>query len=302
MDGDKAYREDQKAKFLRGEIANPVLDYPLLDMEKLGNFEEELLALKGDVKREEHNEIVKQAYIWKINEKIAQIRMLRASKEGKMHQFKLYNEFIYGAPSKEVFDYSVQQLRQTTQEALKSENEELRKTAQELEDLLPSVPHVKIDGLPGDELIQLVKAQTQKELETLLNMDIPVQDKKFNAEEIKDLFQTALDNLKAEGWSEVIDTSSKTGISVDQESKRIKIPESRELAFEKIKPLIAHEVGTHIARRENGERSKLQLLGLGLDRYDLGEDGVATMKEQSLADKIDEFSGMEGLLSIWIRW
>ena len=49
-----------------------------------------------------------------------------------------------------------------------------------------------------------------------------------------------------------------------------------------MRDLIVHEIGTHVVRRENGKRSKLRLLGIGLDNYERGEEGIATMREQVL--------------------
>jgi hypothetical protein len=69
LDGDKSVRAEQKEKFLKGEVENPILDYPKLDSEKLLEQEQELLKLKKDILREEENEIVKQTYRWKVNEK-----------------------------------------------------------------------------------------------------------------------------------------------------------------------------------------------------------------------------------------
>jgi len=40
------------------------------------------------------------------------------------------------------------------------------------------------------------------------------------------------------------------------------------------------------------------LLGLGLDRYLRGDEGIATLREQSLEDKIEDFSGLGGHLAI----
>lgn len=76
------------------------------------------------------------------------------------------------------------------------------------------------------------------------------------------------------------------------------IPESRSLVKDKVTGLIVHEVGTHVARRINGERSRLKLLSIGLDRYEPGDEGVATMREQALSQKVDDFSGLDGHLAI----
>ena len=39
LDGDKRYREEQKDKFLKGEIENPLLDYPKIDAIRLDTQE-----------------------------------------------------------------------------------------------------------------------------------------------------------------------------------------------------------------------------------------------------------------------
>src|SRR5690606_25087140 len=55
--------------------------------------------------------------------------------------------------------------------------------------------------------------------------------------------------------------------------------------------------GTHVARRINGARSKLQLLGLGLARYK-DDEGIATMREQIQKEEFQEYSGFEAHLAI----
>lgn len=68
---------------------------------------------------------------------------------------------------------------------------------------------------------------------------------------------------------------------------------------EELTQLIAHEIGTHVARRVNGERSSFKLLGLGLDRYESSDEGIATMREQSIVNEpIKDFSGLAGYLAI----
>ena len=89
FNGDKDWRENQKF-YLNQKIENPKLDYPELENFDFNKKEEELLTLKVDVLKFENNEIVKQIYRWKINEKIASVRMLRCSKEGDSHRFKRY--------------------------------------------------------------------------------------------------------------------------------------------------------------------------------------------------------------------
>ena len=103
LDGDKAFRDEEKRKFLAGETENPTLDYPKIDREQLGAREEALLSLKKDVLARESDPTVKQVYRWRINEKLAEVRLLRATADGDMERFARYSKFVYGEPSKEIF-------------------------------------------------------------------------------------------------------------------------------------------------------------------------------------------------------
>ncbi len=132
LDGDKKIREEQKNKFLSGEIENPALDYPKIDLEKLITIENELIQLKVDIKDQEMNEVVKQAYIWRINEKIAETRMLTSAGKGDMKWFQRWSKFVYGSPSPEVFAYTIQSLRESISTSLSSNNEQIVRIVEEL--------------------------------------------------------------------------------------------------------------------------------------------------------------------------
>src|SRR3989344_1039267 len=301
LDGDKRYREEQKDKFLKGEIENPLLDYPKIDAIRLDTQEKELLLLKEDVLAQEQNSVVKQAYRWRLNEKIAEVRLLRAAHTGDTRRLRKYSEFVYGKPSSDIFAYTVQALKQVCEEASCSDDEHVRKTAEELSALIPAnLTGYSIGELPNQETIDMVRDATLKTAGDLVSL--PISQEEFDAEAIKAVFDQALSTLHGEGWNVVVDTSSKSAISVDQENQTVKVPEARRLPFAKLRILIVHEIGTHVARRINGERSKLKLLGLGLDRYERGDEGVATMREQSLGDKMEDFAGLEAHLAISLAY
>lgn len=297
LEGDKNYREEQKNKFLTNEIENPSLDYPKINIEKLDIDEAELLTLKNEIINQEMNDVVKQTYRWRINEKIAEIRMLRASASGDMKWFKRWSKFVYGSPSPEIFTYTIQSVQETVTQSLTSDNEQIKHAAEELQILLPTtMPATQMKKLPSEESVKYAQQVTLQELQDLIQ--IPEIQGDIEAEQLRELFDQALQKLEAEGWSVVVDTGSKIGISVDQENKMVKIPSTRKMGFKKLQALLAHEIGTHVARRINGERSKLKLLGLGLDRSSQGEEGVATMREQAVHGKVDGFIGLEGHLGI----
>lgn len=303
LDGNKQYRNEQKSKFINGEIDNPILDYPKIDREELISNEKKLLKLKKDILDEEPNKTVKQLYRWRINEKIAELRILKATATRDDKKFKKYSEFVYGKPSLEIFACTIQSLKQIIEKDIASGNYRVQKAAEELDKLLPSgLSKVSINELPSEDSFNYARKETLNELGTLLNIESTAEREKYNAEEIRNVFQKALEILQAKGWQVTIDASSKTSISVDQKTKAVKIPESRRLAFNKLQKLIAHEIGTHVVRRIKGEKSRLHLLGLGLDRYEKGEEGVATMREQVLGGKIDDFSGLTGHLAISLAY
>ncbi|MFA7315132.1 MAG: tyrosine/phenylalanine carboxypeptidase domain-containing protein [Candidatus Magasanikbacteria bacterium] len=304
LDGNKEYREVQKQAFLNGEINNPNLDYPKIDPEQLKAHEQKLLTLKEKLK-EEQDETIRQLYVWKINEKLVEVRMLQMTHEGNSRLFKRYSSFVYGIPDKNIFVYTINNIRKNIEKNLSSEDESIKLATQEVEILLSNNTNIDttqgINTLPELETIQIAKIQTEKDLNNILDIT-DEKNQEYTAKEIEQMFASVLKNLEAEGWNVIITKSSKTGISVDQENKTINIPESRKVSFKKLKTLIAHEIGTHVIRRLNGERSKLLLLGLGLDRYEKAEEGVATMREQALDEKVEDFAGLDGHLAIGLAY
>jgi hypothetical protein len=293
-------REAEKNKFLSGEVVNPTLDYPKLNKEDIETKIKTLRDLRKKIKAEETNPLVSRVYNWKLNEKICEARMMQASLTGNMRLFELFSEEVYGEPTENIFSFTVKNLQAEIDKASVSENEALKKAAMDLMAVLPQkLPEPDIQVLPKPELVSQVKEITEKQMGDLIV--VSEVKEKYNAADIKNAFELALSKLMAEGWEvKVLTESSRSGISVNQEKKIVEIPEKRDLTLENLKTLIAHEIGTHVQRRKNGERSRLMLLGLGLPSYEKGEEGVATMREQVLKNKvlIKDFAGLEYYLSI----
>ncbi len=296
FDGDSAARAREKELFLSGKKENPELDYPQLNTGVLLAKDSELLDLKEKILSTEKNEVVKNVYRWRLNEKIAENRLLLAAATGDMRRFKRYSEFIYGKPSREVFEYTLTRVRQEFKAiAAKSEDPSLQQEISHFLDGLPDVSDTATLHEPDASLLPVVKSQTEHDFGGILN--IPNTPEKLTDEEIRAAFESALSSLSAEGWVAVIDPK-RTGISVNQEKKTVQIPPGRTMPTAELKGLIAHEIGTHTARRLNGERTKLRLLGLGLDRYEGGEEGIATLREQALSGEADDYSGFDGHFAI----
>lgn len=291
-------REKQKELFLRGQAINPEFNLHKIDPGDLDLKADLLFALKRDIIQNEADKIVAQAYRWRINEKIAELFLLKSAATGDMRKFKRWSEFIYGKPSKDVFDYTIGRIRLKIDAGLKSENLEIQEAAQNLLDVLGGP--MSISGsltTPTEEEASFARKITKDEFKDIINIAEVDPKKKFNSQEIKEYFEKSLEVLNLSGWKVEIETGG-TSINVGHEDKSIKIPEARTLTARSISKLILHEIGTHIVRRENGERSRLMLLGLGLDRYLKGEEGIATMREQVSGGGPEDFAGFNGHLAI----
>ena len=295
LGGDKEQRREEKRKFLAGECKNPSLDYPKAIAEDWSKREQVLLELKKDILTQEPNEVVAQAYRWRLNEKIAQARMMMAIIRGDSRKIKRYGEFIYGRPSKDIFAFTINRIREQVKSCLNSENLVIRQAATDLDVALPgSFSEPTIIDLPEEEVIQRAKTVTEAEFADLINITEP--GKVFDAEGAKTVVEKALLLVKARGWSVIIEEiGRKTGFAVSQEHQWVRIPNQtlRELTY-----VIVHEIGTHLKRGINGRRSRLMLLGVGLDRYGRGEEGIATMREQTLEGKVKDFAGLKSHLAI----
>lgn len=297
LEGDGPHREKQRIAFMNGEVENPVLDNRI-DLDLIRREESELLSLKEEIIREEKNEAVLQAYRWRINERIALLRMLMATESGDMRRFKRYSEFIYGKPNTEIF-FQILDLIHSEYTAFVEEGDSNIKSAFQsfFSELYPT--EAEVAKKPSEETISFVREWVKKEIDEL-NLDIAPRSEKYTYEEIIAIFQEALDKIAANGWQAVINQSG-TGINTSQAKKTLEVPISRQVGSLKLKQLVLHEIKTHVERRVKGENSRLSLLGLGLDRYEGAEEGIATIKEQGLSNKgTFDFAGLEGYLAIGI--
>lgn len=296
FDGNSTTRTEEKKAFLSGEKRNPDLDYPLLDEGELLTRDAALQKLKAEILEQEKNEVVKNVYRWRLNEKIAENRLLLAAATSDMRRFRRYSEFIYGRPSKEIFHYTLSNVRSELEHYINDPNgnELLQRESSALLQDLPKNEVTNIKELSSSNL-EMVKSQTEKDLGKILHL--PDSGEDLKDEEIRDAFERALQILSAEGWVAVIDPK-RDGVSVNQEKRAVQVPPNRKMPTTELKGLIAHEIGTHTVRRLNGERTKLHLLGLGLDRYEGGEEGVATLREQALSGEATDYSGFDGYFAI----
>lgn len=301
LSGHKDTRDEQKKLFLEGKIHNPQLDYPFLNRDQYLLQQAKLVALREEILTHEENELVIRAYGWKITEKHNELALLLAACDQNMPDFKLYSENVYGAPKLEVFEFSLHLIRLKIEEHLSSRNAIIKNAALELDqELNQYFPDTKKEitqfMLPSQKTVSMARIQVYSELGNLIQ-GIGIHKKEYGAEDIEKIFKVCLTRLSID-WGVSIDLTSSSSIHVDHTAKAIKIPSTRLMSRDKLLGIILHEIGTHVLRRVNGEKSPLMLLGLGLNGYERADEGIATMREQVIEDSMEEFARAERHLAI----
>jgi hypothetical protein len=302
LTGHASSREEQKALFLSGKIHNPHFEYPFLDRDLYLVLQAKLIALHDRINSEEENELVTRAYGWKIEEKLNELELLLAVCDKDMHAFKRHTEAVYGAPKLDVFEFTIHSLKLLIEEHLASTNAITKNAAVELEQMLGEyMPQYKNEitqyQLPSQKALSTARRQTFAELGSLIQ-GIGTHKKVYDAHDIQKLFSVVLNRLGIDAWKATIDQTSSSAINVHHEIREVQIPSTRTMNHEKLLGIILHEIGTHVARRVQGEQSPLALLGLGLNGYERTEEGIATMREQVLDDEIFEYARGERHLAI----
>lgn len=276
--GNKKFREKQKKEFLKNPKSIPQLDLPKINIAELKTRREKLISLKEKIIAAEKNPIVIRAYSGKIEEKIKEIELLQAAKAKDFATMNQRQFEVYGRPSREIF---FRILNFVHSEILVRAPREKR--FKEISHFLRNEIPFSRQGFkqPNKKLFLLAQDDTRK-LSRFLTRGIKIENKIYSAREISRMFNLVLAKPIFHGWKSRYYYASTPGINVIQEKKLIDVPYWRKLDANKLKSLIVHEIGTHILRRVNGEQGPLMLLGLGLAGYEKGEEGVTTMREQTI--------------------
>lgn len=292
--------EEQRRLFLNGEIENPFFDYSHIDISEIELKKAGLSALRNTIEHEETNEVVRSVYIAKIDEYLAHAKLLKASfemsqnptaTEAAVENFTDANEYLYGVVSQKVCNLT---LRTLGRKLTKVPQERTLRYQNEYEMLVKLT-----QNLPDETYGYQFSILKQEFLNTKVVTDI---------REVVTLFEEA---LRVRGLSdtwrvEVDETGLRTTFSVVGHKRIVAIPGQefflqehggRLYTVAKLRGLIAHEIDTHAVRRFKGRRSTLWLLGAGLDRYDRGDEGLATYRAQK-EKGTRSFAGFLGHLSM----
>lgn len=294
--GEHDHREEQQQKFLDGDIENPTFHYPLIQLDDVERRAEELTTLRDDISEHEENEIVRKAYSWRLDQKLEANELLLAIANDDRERLTALCTNLFGAPDTSLFYYTLERIHQRIDDAVREGTDAQKKAAEALRAALPATAsHETHVNLPTRETIDLMRQRTQQEFG---HYEQQLSTARVSALGIKAAFENALQVSDIDNWSIVVEKTNRSGMSVNHEERFVRIPEQRSIPARLLFGLTVHEIGTHIARRVHGEKSQLQLLGLGLHDTARAEEGIATVREQALSGRVRDFAGEVAYLAV----
>lgn len=316
--GDSDYRLEQKRLFEAGEITNPNLGYPKLDIAELKAKEHQFLAFKAWVLESDKPDSLKEIYRWSINERIAENRMAQEAalardtkkpveKERHMRRFEKYGEFLYGRQNENVFGYYVNQIRAQALAMLESEDSIKVAAATDVLELLPHQLNDSEDITVSDDAVSFTEVREAVLSEYGYSPDQVEEFMAING----DMDAEQLAQFMTEQKDEHIPHAHQYDIFADPEistttfnpvRRDLRVPTELNGEQRTFKPkqafgLNMHENRGHLERSARGYSSRVKLLGYGFDRNFKVEEGNAKLNEVSGSEELDPMLGWQGVVS-----
>ncbi|HSH55288.1 MAG TPA: tyrosine/phenylalanine carboxypeptidase domain-containing protein [Candidatus Limnocylindrales bacterium] len=254
----------------------------------LQEVEQGLTRLKNEISGQEHHEGIRAAYIERIDESLANIRMVQAAYAHDTENFAQANAYIYGKPDIRIYTAACQWLRQEAERCATDDSVPDDVAAAVLE-VVPYEAEGQDSLMPSNDVFRRVQVLHTVEggyFEQLFaGLDIP--ESGIVDEQLGDLLtQQVIANI---GSDYELQESTNGLWAVIQNQKRVLRPQHYELTSTAFKAIITHEVGCHLLEYTNGADAGLRLLELGLDRYEAGNEGRAVLREQLMYTSVEEY-------------
>lgn len=267
---------------------NPNLRPQAVDEEAVKKHCEQLFQLKQAIVDQESKEPVRLLYSDRIDELIANNRMLLAAAHNDKEAFTKENIFIYGTPKKEIFAAVCDWLHVQALGYQNDKRTSLAEASQKALSLLPQMGGNQQLLMPNPEVFQRVRNEhfaPDGYFEQLF-AGIPLPIEPFITPDIGDpIVRQALKNISADY---AIEDSIDTFWGVLYTPPIIRRPHNYRLSREDFIGILAHEVGSHLLERINGRRQPIRLLSQGLARYEASNEGRALLREQIVYESHEE--------------
>lgn len=266
-----------------GYTSYPDLLPDTVNVDNLESARAKLDGLQQDIEDDEASAEIRDLYMARIEELVANIDMIIAAVAGNRAAFDKANEFIYHGPNPVIFAASCAWIRHDAVNA--NIDEQLR------ERLLNVIPDMGADATllaPNNETFQVVKTahfQQGGYIDQLFS-GVQIPDTNIAPAGGDSIVRQAIRNI----GSSFDLADSPSGLWSVLQSKHLVIrPVDFSLSRTSFMAIVAHEVGSHLLESTNGANASLKLLELGLDRYEAGNEGRAFLREQIMFERFDDY-------------
>jgi len=273
--------EVEREQFLLNEIENPLFTYkqPTQAAALISQVE----ALAADIAATETNPIVADLYKRKIANQITRIELAVASGAGDDKAFYAASCALYDKPCKKYFAYIAKQIGVM----YKRVNQDGGQIGKPLKQVLSKIDVTKVEIDAGILPPPVTKSKPVKTVAAAVA-----------------IFEEALTKLEISDWKVVVEEhTNRSRFSVNAHKKLVYIPNQKQLDSRakkmtdvQLQALAEHEIGVHANRANAGSNSQLLLLGIGLDSYLRGEEGLASYLQQQV-EGATEFYGFDRYLA-----
>ncbi len=284
---------EEKEKFFNSDrMYNPDLRPDSVEMNHLNDTRDSLLAFRDDLESDEtlRDLPVRLAYIWRINELIANLHMVEASAEGNMQDFDTANRSIYGRPNGAIFAAEVDWFREQAGDLLQSDSDAVRDAAVTALQTLVDRRGEHETLAPDTETFDRIRTEHWQPggFYALLFAGVELPDVGPVTPEIgEQIIVHVKHNVGADDYAIV---SGGSTWSVSHDRQELQRPEKYRMPLARFIGLVAHELGTHTIERINGLQQRVRLLSLGLHGYERGNEGRAVIREQVAFEAFEVFA------------
>lgn len=266
--------------FLQNEVENPRLQYDL-SMLDFTDQHEAIDILKTAIASSDTQAMVAELYYEKLDRQLDRQALLTAVKAQDDQQFHEASVALYGLPKKKYFAYIAKRTCELCEQAQFDYPTEAKRLQKVVSKIDTSKTTITADVLPE-----------------------PIADCRIitTRQQVVDIFDTLRQQLDLHDWKLTERSDTQGHFVVHPESQEILIPQEEPLLARhgltetKVRAIAEHEIGVHAQRSARGYQSSLKLLGLGLDNYLGGEEGVASYVQQQ-AEGSREFYGFDRYLA-----
>ena len=299
---------------------SPGFSYPTLVTEELVQWRDDLTQLLDEVCHHNLNDEPTRLIRENISNRLAEVGIMLLAKmqsewgkddpnyEAISWQLKLNMQEVYGAPEpnhwrgilgarlaqiKSIqFDAEQSTLPPEIEDALAYINHEFNQTIPEEQPYMPKTETLQWYAARlmerCAESIELIKTAIEDDI-VVLNVD-----NKLDYENIIRATKLVLGTRGFDAWD--VQPTKDSNIDTTQRDMTIYIPETRKMSIAEFnKVIIAHEVDQHVARRVNGDRSGVAILGgLGCSDHLQWEEGAGKAGEALISGDVSLDSSAYG--------